>query len=197
MEKQNEFLEAVVSAKPRPSPHIPFSQKRILVQMNPEDLLLWTFLLLLICQSSGQRWWVEVSPSPGAGESLEGLSSSIRIICLPLWMAMQVAGPLEGAASGGVCIPPQAWDDRTPDPLPASSSALTPPEPRSPLITASPEPPLMTSSAMSHSGHFTLRNKATEAVSSSYSQLPSRDASCDSCVSEWRLCSLQAPLQSG
>lgn len=121
----------------------PSLRKRILVQMNPEDLLLQTFLLLLICQfSAGQRWcgwrchchqervnpWtVSVPPSGLYASLLDGHSG----------------GWTPGGAAQWGCLHPSptlgCQDTRSTACLLVSPDSL--PEPRSPLITASPEPP--------------------------------------------------------
>ena len=113
----------------------PFLRKRILAQMNPEDLLLQTFLLLLIFQFSvGQKWYgwrchhhqEQVNPRR-ASVPPSGLYAS-------LWMAMPVSGPLEGLLSGGVCIPPQRLDVGHP------IHCLPPCQPQLPPRTQPPAP---------------------------------------------------------
>lgn len=129
-------------------PHIPSLRKRILVQMNlgPSALDISSSSdLSVLCGT--EVVWV-VSPSPGAGESLEvsvppsGLYASLLDGHAGGWTP-------GGAAQWGCLHPSQAWDDRTPRSTACLLISPDSPEPRSPLITASPEPP-DDISAMSH-----------------------------------------------
>ena len=129
----------------------PFLRKRILAQMNPEDLLLQTFLLLLIFQFSvGQKWcgWrchhhqEQVNPRR-ASVPPSGLYAS-------LWDGHAGVWTPGGTAQWGCLHPSPTPGCGTPDPLPASSSAPTPSQNPGPPSSQQAQSLPADTSAMSH-----------------------------------------------
>lgn len=134
----------------------PFLRKRMLAQVNPEDLLLQTFLLLLIFQFSvGQRWcgWrchhhqEQVNPRR-ASVPPSGLYAS-------LWDGHAGAWTPGGTAQWGCLHPsptPGCGDTRSTACLLVSPNSL--PEPRSPPPPSKPRASLLTPLQCHISGHF-------------------------------------------
>ena len=119
----------------------PFLRKRMLGWMNPEDLLLRTFLLLIFQFSGTVVVWLEVSPSPGAGESLEGLGSSIRITYLPIGWPCRCLDPWRGCSVGvSASLPNPGMSGHPIYCLPPHQPRL-PPRTQVPPYHSKPKPP--------------------------------------------------------